>query len=223
MREPSLQKTTALSLALHISALLIALLLLRQSSQFIMPSPYVVSLVSPEALKGKVTESRQSLETSKPLRDTSVLKDIPKQEMKKKDKKEEELAKEKIAAIAAKKKVERLVRLRSVISLKATVNNSKDSSETAPAHEGKGSLFDEYYAKIRKEIWQQWVFPDTGQKDLETIISIRIMKDGTISVQKIEKSSGNPFFDRSALKALTKATPLSPPPYEMEIGVKFYP
>jgi colicin import membrane protein len=223
MREPSLQKTTALSLALHISALLIALLLLRQSSQFIMPSPYVVSLVSPEALKGKVTESRQSLETSKPLRDTSVLKDIPKQEMKKKDKKEEELAEEKIAAIAAKKKVERLVRLRSVISLKATVNNSKDSSETAPAHEGKGSLFDEYYAKIRKEIWQQWVFPDTGQKDLETIISIRIMKDGTISVQKIEKSSGNPFFDRSALKALTKATPLSPPPYEMEIGVKFYP
>jgi len=223
MREPSLQKTTALSLALHISALLIALLLLRQSSQFIMPSPYVVSLVSPEALKAKVTESRQSLETSKPLRDTSVLKDIPKQEMKKKDKKEEELAEEKIAAIAAKKKVERLVRLRSVISLKATVNNSKDSSETAPAHEGKGSLFDEYYAKIRKEIWQQWVFPDTGQKDLETIISIRIMKDGTISVQKIEKSSGNPFFDRSALKALTKATPLSPPPYEMEIGVKFYP
>jgi TonB family protein len=223
MREPSLQKTTALSLALHISALLIALLLLRQSSQFIMPSPYVVSLVSPEALKGKVTESRQSLETSKPLRDTSVLKDIPKQEMKKKDKKEEELAEEKIAAIAAKKKVERLVRLRSVISLKATGNNSKDSSETAPAHEGKGSLFDEYYAKIRKEIWQQWVFPDTGQKDLETIISIRIMKDGSISVQKIEKSSGNSFFDRSALKALTKANPLSPPPYEMEIGVKFYP
>lgn len=223
MREPSLQKTTALSLALHISALLIALLLLRQSSQFVMPSPYVVSLVSPEALKGKATESREGRETSKPLRGTSVVKDIPKQEMKKKDKKEEEIAEERIAAIAAKKKVERLVRLRSVISLAASGNNSKDSSETTPAHEGKGSLFDEYYAKIRKEIWQQWVFPDTGKKDLETIISIRIMKDGTISIQKMEKSSGNPFFDRSALNALTKANPLSPPPYEMEIGVKFYP
>ncbi len=222
MREPSLQKTTALSLALHISALLIALLLLRQSSQFVMPSPYVVSLVSPEALKGKVTESREGRETSKTLRDTSVVKDIPKQEMKKKGKKEEEIAEERIAAIAAKKKVERLVRLRSVISLAASGNNSKDSSETTPAHEGKGSLFDEYYAKIRKEIWQQWVFPDTG-KDLETIISIRILKDGTISIQKMEKSSGNPFFDRSALNALTKANPLSPPPYEMEIGVKFYP
>jgi TonB family protein len=223
MREPSLQKTTALSLALHISALLIALLFLRQSSQFMMPSPYVVSLVSPEALKGKVTESGESRVTSKPLRDTSVVKDIPKQEMKIKDKKAEEITEEKIAAIAAKKKVERLVQLRSVISLKASSNNSKNSSETTPAQEGKGSLFDEYYAKIRKEIWQQWVFPDTGQKDLEAIISIRIMKDGTISIQKIEKSSGNPFFDKSAIRALTKATPLSPPPYEMEIGVKFYP
>lgn len=223
MREPSLQKTTALSLALHISALLIALLFLRQSSQFMMPSPYVVSLVSPEVLKGKVTESGESRVTSKPLRDTSVVKDIPKQEMKIKDKKAEEITEERIAAIAAKKKVERLVQLRSVISLKASSNNSKDSSETTPAQEGKGSLFDEYYAKIRKEIWQQWVFPDTGQKDLEAIISIRIMKDGTISIQKIEKSSGNPFFDKSAIRALTKATPLSPPPYEMEIGVKFYP
>jgi TolA protein len=188
-----------------------------------MPSPYVVSLVSPEALKGKVTESGESRVTSKPLRDTSVVKDIPKQEMKIKDKKAEEITEERIAAIAAKKKVERLVQLRSVISLKASSNNSKDSSETTPAQEGKGSLFDEYYAKIRKEIWQQWVFPDTGQKDLEAIISIRIMKDGTISIQKIEKSSGNPFFDKSAIRALTKATPLSPPPYEMEIGVKFYP
>ncbi|MCX5719973.1 MAG: energy transducer TonB, partial [Nitrospirae bacterium] len=75
----------------------------------------------------------------------------------------------------------------------------------------------------RKEIWQQWVFPDTGHKDLETIISIKIRKDGTITAQKIEKSSGNLIFDRSAIKAITKANPLSPPPYEMEIGVRFYP
>jgi colicin import membrane protein len=227
MREPSLQKTTALSLALHISVLLTALLLLRQSNQFIMPSPYVVSLVSPEALKAKGTESRESLETlktsSKTFRDTSVIEGIPKQDIKKGNKKEEEIAEERIAAIAAKKKVERLVRLRSVISLKASGNDSKDSSETTPAQAGEGSLFDEYYTKIRKEIWQQWVFSDIGQKDLEAIISIRIMKDGTIFIQSIEKSSGNPFFDRSAIKAITKANPLSPPPYEMEIGVKFYP
>jgi TonB family protein len=223
MREPSLQKTTALSFALHISVLLIALVLLRQSNQFTMPSPYVVSLVSPEVLKVKDTESRESPETSKTLRDTSVTEDIPKQDMEKRNKKEEEKAEERIDAIEAKKKVERLVKLRSVISLKASGYGRKDSSETTLAHTGEGSLFDEYYTKIRREIWQQWAFPDTGQKDLEAIISIKIMKDGTISIQRIEKSSGNPFFDKSAIKAISKASPLPPPPYEMEIGVKFYP
>lgn len=218
MKEPSLQKTTVLSLAIHISVLFIALLLLRQSNKFIMPSPYVVSLVSPAALKGKSMDIRKSQETSKPLKDTSVVETVSKQELKKKEK----MIEERIAAIAAKKKVERLVKLRSEISLKASSNTSKDGSATS-AQIGKESLFDQYYTKIRKEIWQQWAFPDFGQKDLEAIIAIRIMKDGTVSIQNIEKSSGNAFFDKSAIKAITKASPLPPPPYEMEIGVRFYP
>ncbi len=228
MKEPSLQKTTALSLVLHISVFFMALLLLRQSNTFITPSPYVVNLVSPEVLKGKGKDARESKEALKPFRDTSVVETVPKQDMKKQDmkksgKEREEIIEERIAAIAAKKKLERLARLRSEISLKASGNVSKDSS-TTPAQTGKGgALFDEYYTRIRKEIWQQWVFPDIGKKDLEAIISIKIMKDGTISIQKIEKSSGNIFFDKSAIKALTKASPLSPPPSEMEIGIKFFP
>jgi TonB family protein len=50
-----------------------------------------------------------------------------------------------------------------------------------------------------------------------------IGKDGTLSGVKIEKASGDRFFDRSALNAVTKASPVSPPPYEMEIGIRFYP
>jgi TonB family protein len=223
MKEPSLQKTTALSLALHISFLLISFLLLRQSSQFLMPSSYTINLVSPEALKGIERRGRISSETT---RDTSVTKDVPKKNVPMEDVdkkfKKDELIEEKISAIAAKKRVERIVRLRSVISLKGDVNN-KDISETPSINTGKGSISDDYYTKIRNQIWQQWVYPDTGKKDLEAIISIRIMKDGTISMQKIEKSSGNPLFDKSAIKALTKANPLSPPPYEMEVGVRFYP
>jgi colicin import membrane protein len=49
------------------------------------------------------------------------------------------------------------------------------------------------------------------------------MRDGTIKVQGIEKSSGNALFDRSAQRAIAKATPVTPPPYEMEIGIRFYP
>ena len=233
MREPSLQKTTVLSLVLHISVLFIALLLLRQSNKLMTPSPYVVSLVTSEVSRGKDTDIRGSKEAARALKDTSAVeavpkkaitkKDMTKEDMKKKNEKKEEMVEDRIAAIAAKKKVEKLVKLRSEISLKAGSNLSKDGSGTSPAQAGKQSLFDEYYTEIRKEIWHQWVFPDFGRKDLEAVIAIRIMKDGTISIQKIEKSSGNSFFDKSAIKALTKASPLSPPPYEMEIGVKFYP
>ena len=228
MKEPSLQKTTALSLALHVSFLCVALLLLRQSTQHVMPSPYVVNLVSPAALKGKTMDIGESKELSKPLKDTSVVEAVPKKDMKKedlknRDKKMEKMVEERIAAIAAKKKVERLVRLRSEISLQASSNTGKGTTELSSVQGGKGSPFDEYYAKIRKEIWQQWAFPAIGQKDLDATISIKIIKDGTIFIQKVEKSSGNPFFDKSAIRALTKASPLSPPPYEMEIGVRFYP
>jgi len=227
MKEPSLQRLTAFSFVLHISALLIAFLILRQSNQFIMPSAYTVSLISPEVLKGK--ETRKTPKTLQTLKKPSVIEDIPKKnkkttiEKKRETKKNEERVEERIAAIEAKKRVERIVRLRSMISLSARGNNQMDISEATPVPTGKGTIFDEYYAKIRREIWQQWVFPDTGQKNLEAIISIRIGKNGTITAQKIEKSSGNPLFDRSAIRALTKASPLSPPPYEMEIGVRFYP
>jgi len=228
MKEPSLQKITALSLALHISFLCIALLLLRQSNKHVMPSPYVVTLVSPAALKGKTMDIRESKGLSKPLKDTSVVEAVPKQDMKKddfkkRDKKMEKIVEERIAAIAAKKKVERLVKLRSEISLKASSDTGKGTSGLSSVQGEKGSLFDEYYGKISEEIHQQWNWPTAGQKDLEATISIKIIKDGTIFIQKVEKSSGNPFFDKSAIRALTKASPLSAPPYEMEIGVRFYP
>lgn len=219
MREPSLQKTTVLSLTLHISVLFISFLLLRQSSQFIMSSTYTVNLVTPEV--SRPFEKGESHLSSETMRNSSVTEDMPKEDTRIKLKKEE-LIKEKISAIEAKKRIEQIVRLRSAISLKK-YSDDKNISATTSSNSGKGDIFDEYYTKIRNHIWQHWIYPDTGQKDLETIISIIIMRDGTISIQKIEKSSGNPLFDKSAIKALTKANPLPPPPYEMEVGVKFYP
>jgi colicin import membrane protein len=84
-------------------------------------------------------------------------------------------------------------------------------------------LFDSYYAKITDEIRQEWVYPDMGKKDIASIVAVTIRRDGHITIHGIEKSSGDLLFDRSVLKAVTKASPVSPPPYEMEIGIRFYP
>jgi TolA protein len=222
MREPNLQKTALLSIALHLIAFSITILVLKQSSRFVMPSPYTVNLVSPSVLHesppGRGESARVVRDTTPSITRTSM-------DMKsKKDTVEEsQKIKEKISALEAKKKIKKIVELRNIISLKAGA--SKGSAQTASASSAhvKGDVFDDYYRKITKEIWQQWVYPNTSRKDIEAIVSIKILKDGTALVQKVEKSSGNALFDRAALKALAKASPLAPPPYEMEIGVRFYP
>lgn len=220
MREPGLQKTTALSLALHLTAFLIAFLFLKQSNHIIISPTYTVSLISSDILTG--IDKGKNEDVVQESKESSAPSDIPRKS-KKETAKEKEMVEEKISAIAAKKKVEKIVRLRSIISLKASGDNRRVNSQTTGTSMGKGTMFDDYYSKIIREIWQQWVFPDTGQKDIEAIISIKIKRDGAITAQRIEKSSGNTLFDRSAIKALAKASPLSPPPYEMEIGVRFYP
>ena len=88
-----------------------------------------------------------------------------------------------------------------------------------------------YYNLIWQRIRNVWVLPSgalQGRKDLETIIGIRIAKDGQIVDIQVEKKSGNPYLDESALRAIKKANPLPPLPPGMEVdkfdvGVRFTP
>lgn len=222
MREPGLQRTALISLALHLIVFMITVLILKQSNRIVMPSPYTVNLVSPDILHKSAAGKGKS---------DTVIRDIPESiahtskamKSKKDTEKENQSIKEKISALEAKKKIEKMVKLRSVISLRAGADDRSVQTTKASSSQAKGDLFDDYYRKITQEIWQQWIYPDTRRKDIEAIVSVRILKDGTALVQRVEKSSGNALFDRSALKALAKASPLAPPPYEMEIGVRFYP
>lgn len=217
MKKLTFKKAIALSFALHLVVLLISLLMLRQSNNTIISEFYTVSLISPEI--PEKTEAK--VVTSEIKKDATVKKDVSRQKEERNKVEEKISVEEKIFAIVAKKKVEQRVRLRSNITLEARGGDQKGTPQTSYAYAEGSKLFLGYYSKIREEIWQQWIFPDVGQKDLEVTVSIRIMGDGSIIIQNVEKSSGNPIFDRSALRALTKASPLSPPPYEMEIGVRF--
>jgi len=221
MNGPSLQRLAVLSIVFHLTFFLAVFVAVKQSGRFVMPSPYVVSLVGSEgepegksdtlAVEQARTQSPALIKEPKsaPVKTKTVSKALEKH------------VSEQIAALEAKKKIKRLAELRNIISLKG-------SSEGKPASrgtEGKGGGVpaDDYYAKVTKAIWQHWMFPETSDKSLEAIVSIRILKDGHLQVTRIEKSSDNGLFDRSALRAIAKASPVTPPPYEMEIGVRFYP
>jgi colicin import membrane protein len=225
MRGPHLQKTsilsfTILSFALHLTIFAMTLIILKHSNQVIMPSPYTVSLVNPEASTGVDTGKQEEVAREAP---ESTAPSLAPQKSKKESTKEKEMVESKLEALKAKKKIEKIVRLRSMIDLRARGEKRVSSAKATSSAQKQGGGAGDYYSMITKEIWQQWVYPDTGKKDIEAIISVKILRDGTAIVQRVEKSSGNALFDRSAIRALAKASPLPPPPQEMEIGVRFYP
>lgn len=92
------------------------------------------------------------------------------------------------------------------------------SSGTTSSEEDK----DSYYSLIIKKIQQEWLHTDFNSKELEAIISFRMDDKGNVVTHKITKSSGNTMFDRTAVKAIIKASPLPPHPYEKEVEVKFH-
>lgn len=130
--------------------------------------------------------------------------------------KEKNEVNEKISELEAKRKIETLARLRKTVTVSAAKSTSGPSALTS----GKGS---DYLSLIGGKIHQQWIFPETTDKDLLAIIHIGIAKNGSITILGFEKKSGNVLFDRAAIRAITSASPLPPPTMEMEIYFKFSP
>ena len=245
MRGPSLQKTTALSFVLHLTVFLLFLLVFRQSSHMVMPDHYTVNLVSANVLpkadrldndNAAVEQKRETLQKKESAAASeSHRKNI--EENKKEDARERESIEKKISLMAAKERLEKQFGARKIISLKAGKEKLVRSAKGSPAKTAASKAVsspvttkgvaqsDDYYSRVIDEIRQQWVWTsgDSGRRNIEAVVSIRILRDGTAIIQRWEKKSGDLLFDKSALRALAKASPLTPPPYEMEIGVRFYP
>lgn len=230
MRAPSIQRTAALSALLHLAVLVLSIILIKYSKNIVMPSPYTVSLVSP----GKAGHTGPSVSRSetvespvspppRQVKEDRKMSDAGKNAAAKKN--DEKTLNDSLKALAAKRDVERIVGLRKLISVKSsgTKSPAKPSEKEGASGGSKATGMDTYIAKITEEIWREWVYPDFGKKDLQAIVSVIIRRDGTITVLGVEKKSGDLFFDRAALKAITKASPVFPPPDEMEIGIRFSP
>ncbi len=122
------------------------------------------------------------------------------------------------------------------IRKRVTIGSSGAVEEEEKSSGGASSAvmsikFKIYYNLIWQRIRSVWVLPEEalgGKKNLETIVAIRIAKDGQIEDIQFEKKSGNPYLDESALRAIKKSNPLPPLPAGMEVekfdvGVRFTP
>jgi colicin import membrane protein len=217
--EPSLRTTAAVSLVIHIVFFATIVIIMNSRDHFIRPLPYVVRLVgsdvensSSTAKTDTATQTQQS--SDKSSSDAKTVSDDAK-----------EYAEDRIAALKAKKKAADAVKLRTtIISLKgSTSDKTNTEASKSVGGGGGGGIETNYIMKISEEIRQHWAFPEIKGKNFEAIIAVTITKDGTIIMHNIEKSSGDSLFDGSALRAIKKASPVTPPPYEMNFGMRFIP
>jgi colicin import membrane protein len=123
-------------------------------------------------------------------------------------------------------------RIRKRVTISSSGAVEADTGGTGGASSAVMSIkFKIYYNLLWQRIRSVWVLPEEalgGKKNLETIIAIRIARDGQIEDIQFEKKSGNPYLDESALRAIKKANPLPPLPSDIEgdkfdVGVRFTP
>ena len=239
MKEPSIHKTAAVSAGLHLSFLLLSMVVLRQTGEISVRSPYIVRLISNDQniasfpsrpVKTDKTNAPAVKASKEPIQNNQerIIKERALSERiseiaKRKD--QEKRVANSIDAILAKQKIAVRVKSRETISVGHKDGSSSDAREPERQFAGSpdGILAHRYFMQVTEEIWKEWTYPILSEKNLETVVFVKIAMNGSITIQGIAKSSGDSIFDNSTLRAITKASPVSPPPYEMEIGIRFYP
>lgn len=246
MNVPSLQRLTVLSFIFHITFFCAVFFAIKQSSRFVMPSPYIVNLVESEVRTVKPGSTQavskapeQKIHKAVPKKEATKKKEAisppRKESMRMRKREEQRLLEERIAALEAIKRTRKIVtlrgKLRNIGPTKSDTPGGKGGKESKTTHPygvsgAAGRLTASDYASIiTSEIHRYYETPpNLVGKDLVAVVSIRMAKDGFVRTSKIKESSGNVLFDRSVLKAIERASPLTPPPDEekMEVIVTFH-
>lgn len=242
MKTSGIYSAFTFSIFLHALIVATTFIIARHSNLYKMPPAYIVTIVD-----SATVSSQQSAVISQPpeteVRDSKPQKSKPKTQGMDASpppippltrggrggvisKKDEMTVKERIEALQAKKRIEKMAALRKMVDIggmKSEVRSQKPEAQTKGSTAGNQNYGGDYYSMVINKIRQQWIFPESIDRDLLAIITIKIAKDGNVTIGRMEQSSGNALFDRSALRAISKASPLPPPPQEMEIGVRFRP
>jgi TonB family protein len=83
----------------------------------------------------------------------------------------------------------------------------------------------DYFRRLEESVRNSWILPAALVRDAgKLVVELRIVieKDGRVSAQRIERGSGNSYFDDSVLRAIRKASPLPVPPEQLRGGEDHY-
>jgi len=83
----------------------------------------------------------------------------------------------------------------------------------------------EFFSRLEERVRESWILPEALVRDASGLmveVRITIEKDGRVSDARIEKGSGNVYFDESVRRAIRKASPLPIPPERLRGGEDHY-
>jgi colicin import membrane protein len=235
--EPSLQRLVIASVVLHFILMALFLIPFRTGDKEF--KTYYVSLVEPAKVIGvgepavRKSEEKPDVKKETPAKEKKTVDDkaiTDKINQMAQDVKQQQTIDDKINNIKNKRDA-----LNKVLTAKAEKDRARvieASTKGAGGAPGKGAPMASdsdcpYCALIIEKIRDEWeIPPDFDSSGLEVEVSIKIDRTGKVIYKAIEKSSGNILFDQSALKAISKASPLDMPPLLLvmeEIVLRFYP
>jgi len=86
-----------------------------------------------------------------------------------------------------------------------------------------------YYEAIWSRIKSEWALPRgiLPSTNLEAVVDVTVSRSGSVTSLSIERSSGNRYFDQSAIRAIRKASPFPPIPASIrgssiDLGIRFH-
>ena len=81
-----------------------------------------------------------------------------------------------------------------------------------PGGEGQFGGFGGYFKVLRQRIWSEWTQSAVYGTNESCVIGFTVHTNGDTTDIKVEKSSGNGFYDSVALRAVRNASPMPPLP-----------
>lgn len=198
------------------------------------PPPKIKEEKPKDAIALETKKKKQVAEIPKPTEQPRV----PPKEVEKPRKPSFEDARNKVLEDMKRKEVKNKVLedIQKETERKSIINElAQRTAEANPSNEGRGiggggsgsinrqspgaraALADLFIKRVHKEIKDNWGIPQNIPMDgsLKTVVVFRIDEGGRVHDVKVEKFSGNPAFDDFCVKAIYRASPLTPPPSEL--------
>jgi outer membrane biosynthesis protein TonB len=106
--------------------------------------------------------------------------------------------------------------LQSALNSSVTTSGSGTSTGTGSGSgSGMYSPFGWYYDSVKQQMYAVWQQPAGAPIGLTATATVRVERDGTVSLKSITRRTGNTLFDQSVQNALNMTTRLPTPPVDL--------